>query len=327
MGRGDGDADLGGWEALNLVSLSEWSRGQIEAVLRLGLEVKAEPGRYRHSLEDRELLMIFQKPSLRTRVSFEAAILQLGGHAIHYDLAMSPWSMGKETPADTARTVSRYVDALMARLFNRNEMREIAAHATIPVINGLTDFEHPCQAIGDLMTLQERHGRLAGLRLAYVGDANNNVTHSLLDGCARTGVHLAIGCPADEEFRPSPAVLERASHCARESGAEIRIVHDAAEAVQGACAVYTDTWMSYHIPGERREARHRVLEPFRVTEALMSRAGTGAVFMHCLPAMRGVEVSAEVMDGPRSIVFDQAENRLHSEKAILLTLIGGPKQS
>jgi ornithine carbamoyltransferase len=308
---------------VNLLSLSDWPRDRIEAVVRRSLEAKRDPARFARALEGRILLMIFQKPSLRTRVSFEAAMLRTGGHAIHYDLAMSPWSLGKESPYDTARTASRYVDAIMARLFSTADMAELARGATVPLVNGLTDTEHPCQALGDLATLLERRGRLEGLTLAYVGDGKNNVTHSLLDGCAKVGVNVRVGCPDLEEHLPSPAIVARARRFAAEAGSSVEVVHDARAAVEGADAVYTDTWMSYHVPAERREARHRALAPFRVTEALLSHARPDAVFMHCLPAMRGVEQTAEVLDGPRSIVLDQAENRLHSEIALLLTLLPG----
>jgi ornithine carbamoyltransferase len=200
-------------------------------------------------------------------------------------------------------------------------MKALAAHATVPVINGLTDLVHPCQALGDLMTLHETFGKFEGLHVAYVGDANNNVTHSLLDACSKVGVHLTIGCPRGEEFEPAPHVLARARGFASETGSRLQVVHDARAAVSGAHAVYTDTWMSYHIPADRRAERERALVPFRVTSALMQAALPNAVFMHCLPAWRGKELDAEVIDGPRSIVLTQAENRLHTEKAILLTLI------
>ena len=307
---------------MNLVSLSDWSPGQIEEALRLSFAVKEFPEQYARSLAGRTLLMIFQKPSLRTRVSFEAAMLQLGGHAIYYDLATSPWGAGKETPADTARTVSRYVDAVMARLFHRADMKELADHAPVPVINGLTDFDHPCQALADLMTLQESTGRLTGLKLAYLGDGLNNVTHSLMDGCARVGIDLSIACPEGKAFEPAPEVLDRARAFASRSGSRIQVVHEARPAATGADAVYTDTWMSYHIPPERREERMGILRPYRVTADLMRQARSDAVFMHCLPAQRGMEVEAEVLDGPQSVVFDQAENRLHTGKALLLMLSG-----
>jgi ornithine carbamoyltransferase len=307
--------------AVNFLTLADWTPPRLEELLRFAAAIKKHPGEYRRALEGRVLLMMFQKPSLRTRVSFESAMARLGGHAIVYDLATSPWGLGRETPADTARSASRYVDALLARLFSHDDLLALAANATVPVINGLTDLEHPCQALGDLMTLQGQFGRLKGLRLAYVGDANNNVTHSLLDACSKMGIHLNIGCPSGAEFEPVPSILARARGFAAESGARLTVVHEAEAAVAGADAVYTDTWMSYHIPPERREVRERTLQPFRVTSALMEAAKQGAVFMHCLPAWRGKELDADVIDGPRSIVFAQAENRLHTEKAILLSLI------
>lgn len=306
---------------MNFLSVADWTPPRIEEILRFATGIKEFPEQHRRSLEGRILLMMFQKPSLRTRVSFESAMARLGGHAIAFDLTTSPWGHGRETPADTARTASRYVDAIMARLFRHEDLLALASHSTVPVINGLTDLEHPCQAIGDLMTLQEKFGRLRGLKLAYVGDANNNTTHSLLDACAKMGIHCSIGCPQGSEFEPAPAILKRARGFAAESGSRLEVTHDPWTAVHGADAVYTDTWMSYHIPPERREMREQTLQPFRVTSALMKAAKPGAVFMHCLPAWRGQELDAEVIDGPRSIVFAQAENRLHTEKALLLTLI------
>lgn len=307
---------------MNLLSLADWSRDQIEETIKLALQIKQNPEKYSQALAGRILLMFFEKPSLRTRVSFEAAMLQMGGHAIFYDLGTSLWGVGKETTADTARTASRYVDGIMARLFSRKHIQELAEQATVPVINGLTDFEHPCQAMGDLMTIQQKKGRLQGLKLAYVGDGNNNVTHSLLDGCAKMGLNMTVGCPEDSTYHPTATVLERAQTFSKETGGRIEVVHDAKESVSGANVIYTDTWMSYHIPAEERENRFRVLEPFKVTPDLMKCANPDATFMHCLPAQRGVEVTAEVLDGPQSVVFDQAENRLHSEKAILLILLG-----
>jgi ornithine carbamoyltransferase len=307
--------------AVNFLTLADWTPPRIEELLRFAASIKKHPQEYRRSLDGRVLMMMFQKPSLRTRVSFESAMTRLGGHAIVYDLASSPWGLGRETPADTARSVSRYVDAILARLFSHDDLLALAAHASVPVINGLTDLEHPCQALGDLMTLQERLGRLRGIQLAYVGDANNNVTHSLLDASSKMGIHLSIGCPPGAEFEPAPAILSRAHGFAAQSGARLKVLHDPEAAVAGADAVYTDTWMSYHIPPERREIRERTLRPFRVTAALMDAAKRDAVFMHCLPAWRGKELDADVIDGAHSIVFAQAENRLYTEKAILLSLI------
>lgn len=306
---------------MNMVTLAEWSAPKIEELLRSAAALKEYPEQHYHSLDGRILLMMFQKPSLRTRLSFEAAIAGLGGHAIAYDVEDSPWGQGRETPADTAKAASLYVDAIVARLISHEDLIALAVNSTVPVINGLTNLEHPVQAVADLMTLQERFGKLRGLRLAYVGDACNNVTHSLMDASGKMGIHLTIGCPPGEEYEPSKGILQRARGYAVESGGRIEIFHDARQAVSGAQAVYTDTWMSYHIPLDQRERRERVLQPFQVTESLMKSAGPGAVFMHCLPALRGKEMDAEILDGPRSVVFAQMENRLHTEKAILLSVI------
>jgi ornithine carbamoyltransferase len=308
-----------GWA--NFISIADWTRPRLDELLRLAISMKEYPEQYGHALDGRVLLMMFEKPSLRTRVSFESAMVRLGGHAIAYDLATSPWGQGRETPADTARAASRYVDAIMARLFSHDDLLSLASHSQVPVINGMTDLEHPCQALGDLMTLHEHFGDGQKLRVAYVGDANNNVTHSLLDMCSKMGIHLSIGCPQGKEYEPAKEILERARGFAVESGARVEIVHDARAAVAGANAVYTDTWMGYHVPSDRREFRQRMLLPFRVTSVLMREAAPDAVFMHSLPAWRGQELEAAVIDGPQSIVFAQAENRLHTEKAILLSLI------
>ncbi len=305
----------------HLLSLGDWPTEWIEETIARGLQIKREPRAYARALEGRVLLMLFQKPSLRTRLSFEVAMLQMGGHAIYYDLGTSPFGRGKESLADVARTASRYVDAIMARLFEQADLDELAAHATVPVINGLTDVEHPCQVLGDLMTIREKKGRLRGVKLAYVGDGHNNVTHSLLLGGAKVGLHVSVGCPEGPEYEPEAHILERARAFARESGAVIEVCHEARAAVAQADIVYTDTWMSYHIPPEQRQERERRLRPFQVTPELLSGARADALFMHCLPAERGAEVTPEVIDGPQSIVFDQAENRLHIQKAILLALL------
>jgi ornithine carbamoyltransferase len=312
--RGASDPD-------HFLSLAEWTRPRIEALLRFATAVKESPEQYRHGLDGRVLLMMFQKPSLRTRLTFESAVAKLGGHAIGFDLPGSPWGSGRETPGDTARTASLYVDAIMARLFSHAELLNLAAHATVPVINGQTDLEHPCQALGDLLTMQERFGGLEGLRVAYLGDASTNVVHSLLDSGPKLGLRLTIACPKGHDYQPDPPVLALAREAASRSDARPEVVRDALSAVAGAHVVYTDTWMSYQVPAEERESRSRDLTPFRITSALMKQAHPDAVFMHCLPAWRGNELDADVIDGPRSIVFAQAENRLHTVKAVLLSLI------
>ena len=307
---------------MNLISLTDWTGENIQKIIASGVHIKQHPNHYTQTLSGCILLMIFEKPSLRTRVSFESAMLQMGGHSIYYDLGTSPLGSGKETIADTARTASRYVQGIMARMFRRADMEELGRYATVPVINGLTDYEHPCQALGDLLTIQENKGTLQGLRLAYVGDGNNNVTHSLLHACSKMGMHMTVGCPEGQAFQPLQEVLEQARSFAQESGGNIYIEHDARSPVADADVVYKDTWMSYHIPHEEHERRFQMLDPFRVTETLMKHASPKAIFMHCLPAQRGNEQTAEVIDGPQSVVFDQAENRLHIEKAILVKLLG-----
>lgn len=306
----------------HLLSLADWSPKALTAVLDLAARMKAAPEDWAHALAGRVLLCLFEKPSLRTRVSFEVAMLRLGGHAIDYDLSRSPWRAGKETAADTARTASRYVDALLARLFSDADLRALADGATVPVINGLTDREHPCQALADWFTVRERHGAIAGRRLAYCGDGRNNVTHSLLDAAGKLGAELVVACPPDDAFRPEPAVVARARTFARASGGRIDVTDDPRAAVAGAHVVYTDTWMSYHTPPETRAARVAALTPYRVTTALMAVAHPDAVFLHCLPAQRGMEQDAVVLDGPQSAVWDQAENRLWTEMALLVTLLG-----
>jgi len=305
----------------DLLDLTCLSRCELTGLLDLADEVKANPRKYAESLKGRTLLMMFEKPSLRTRLSFEVGMTQLGGHAIYYDLSTSPMGR-KESVADTARTASRYVDLIMARLFSHSQLVELAGNASVPVINALTDYSHPCQVLADLQTLRERKERLGGLKLAYLGDGNNNVTHSLLVGCPLAGVDVSVGCPKGRGYQPAKEVLEEARKIAVRLGSSVEVTHDAAEAVRGADAVYTDSWMSYHIPKSRKAERVKALKPFRVTAKIMSNAMGDAVFMHCLPAMRGMEVTAEVIDGPRSVVFDEAENRLHIQKALMLRLLG-----
>lgn len=306
---------------LHLISINDWSVGLIREVIGLGRKMKADPAPYANAMHGKTLLMIFEKPSLRTRVSFETGMTQMGGHAIFYDMSTSPLGAGKETVQDTARTVSRYVDIIMARLYEHSKILEMARHSTVPVINALTDFEHPCQILADLMTIEEKKGRLAGLTLAYLGDGNNNVTHSLLYGCAKVGMNIRVGCPAGAEYSPHPKVVSEAQEVGKETGADVVVMHEAVPAVQGADVVYTDSWMSYHIPPHKLNERVRIFSPFQVNADLMAHAASDAIFMHCLPALRGYEVTAEVIDGPQSVVFDQAENRLHLQKAVMLKLL------
>ena len=257
--------------------------------------------------------MVFQKPSNRTRVSFEVGMYQLGGHA----LSLSPQEiqMGKrETPSDTGRVLARYIDAIMVRTFDHGELEELAGAADVPVINGLSDAHHPCQALADLLTVREEFGTLEGVKIAYVGDGNN-VAHSLAMACALTGAELAIAHP--EGHGPDPEVVETAAKL----GAAPVLTGDPDEAAAGARVVYTDVWASMGQEAEAAERKER-FAPFQVNEEMMDLAAGDAIFLHCLPAHRGEEVTAGVIDGPQSRVFDQAENRLHAQKALLYLLMG-----
>ncbi len=259
------------------------------------------------------LAMVFQKPSNRTRVSFEVGMYHLGGHALH--ISPEEIQIGKrETPSDTGRVLARYIDAIMVRTFDHDDLEELAGAADVPVINGLSDAHHPCQALADLLTVKEELGQLEGVKLAYVGDGNN-VAHSLAIGCALTGAELTIAHP--EGHAPDERIMQLAARL----GTAPTLTEDPHEAVAGARAVYTDVWasMGQESEAEERKAKFR---PYQVDEALMDGAAEDAIFLHCLPAHRGEEVTAGVIDGPQSRVFDQAENRLHAQKALLYLLLG-----
>ena len=304
----------------HLISLKDWSAQEILDVLDLAVKVKSSPEQYRQALTQKTLLMIFEKPSLRTRLSFETGMTQLGGHAIYYDMSTSPMGGGKETIEDAIKVISRMCNIVMARLFHHEDLLKMAEYATIPVINAVTDESHPCQNLADLLTIQEKKGTLKGLKLAYLGDGYNNVTHSLMRGCTKLGMHVSVGSP--EEQMPAVEVTETCAKFAQESGCELFVTDNPVEAVQDADIVYTDSWMSYHIPKEEEAARSKLFAPYQVNAALMSHAKPDAIFMNCLPALRGAEQTAEVIDGPQSVVFDEAENRLHAQKAVILTLCG-----
>ncbi|WP_282572026.1 ornithine carbamoyltransferase [Roseomonas acroporae] len=279
----------------------------------LGLAAAAKRGeRDDRPLAGRSVALIFEKPSTRTRVSFEVGIHQLGGHAVV--LSGRDMQLGRgETVADTARVLSRYVDAIMLRTDSDAKLRELAEHATVPVINGLTDASHPCQIMADVLTFEEHRGPIAGQTVAWCGDGNN-VARSLIQAAARLGFALRLATP--EALRPPQALLD----WARAEGAEVTLTDDPAAAVAGARCVVTDTWVS--MSDDPNSQRHNLLMPYRVDSALMAKAAPDAIFMHCLPAHRGEEVTAEVIDGPRSVVFDEAENRLHAQKGVLLWALG-----
>ena len=300
------------------VNEKEWKPREIAAVIDLAVSVKREPARFRAALEGRTLAMIFEKSSTRTRVSFEAGMFQLGGLAMF--LSSRDLQLGRgETVGDTARVLSRYTSVIMARTNSHSTVEELARHASVPVINGLSDLLHPCQALADFLTVRERFGSERGFPLCYVGDGNN-VAHSLLVTGAKLGARVAVVTPPG--FAPRPEVVGWAREAAGETGGAVLVTNSLEEGLAGARAVYTDVWASM---GQEAQAaqRARAFEGYRVTERVFSMAAADAVFLHCLPAHRGEEVDAAVIDSPASAVFDQAENRLHAQKALLLTLLEG----
>ncbi len=300
----------------DLLTGTEWNAAATRDLLQLAADIKARPDRYRGALGGRVLALIFEKPSLRTRVTFEVGIQSMGGSAVFLDHTQSHLGERESIP-DVAHSLERWVHAIVARVFLQASLELLAEKARVPVINALSDRYHPCQALTDFFTLEEKFGALRGLKLAYVGDGNN-VCHSLLAAGARLGAHLRIATPRG--YEPAADVVAEARRAARETKAKIELFEDPAEAVTGAQAVYTDTWTSMGFEAEAAQ-REAAFAGFQVSPELMELAAPDAVFMHCLPAHRGSEVTDDVLDGPRSIVFDQAENRLHVQKAILLTLL------
>lgn len=300
----------------DLLTGAEWNAAGTRDLLQLAADIKARPDRYRGALTGRVLALIFEKPSLRTRVTFEVGIQSMGGSAVFLDHTQSHLGEREAIP-DVARSLERWVHGIVARVFQQSELELLAAKAKIPVINALSDRYHPCQALTDFFTLEERFGALRGLKLAYVGDGNN-VCHSLLLAGARLGAHLRIATPAG--YAPSADIVAEARRTARETRGKVELFENPAEAVAGVQAIYTDTWTSMGFEAEASQ-REAAFAGFQVNDEMMSLAAPDAVFMHCLPAHRGSEVSEDVLDGPRSIVFDQAENRLHVQKAVLLTLL------
>jgi len=302
----------------DFISLADLTPAQLENLIQEAVALKAERqhGGNAPLLQGKVLGMIFQKPSLRTRVSFEMAMHHLGGSAMY----LSPNEIGlgqRESVADVARVLSRYVDAIMARVFAHDHVLELARYSRVPVINGLSDYSHPCQGLADLLTIYEKFGRFKGLTLAYVGDANNVLT-SLLFGGAKLGMRVVSSNPAG--YTPRPDVLALAGEFARASGGSVEVIEDPHLAVRGADVIYTDVWTSMGQEAERAE-RLRIFPPYQVNEQLVSEAKPDAIVMHCLPAHRGEEITDEVVDGPHSVVFDQAENRMHAQKAILVELL------
>jgi len=296
----------------DVLRIRDLARDEAEAILTLAgrLKTKLRAGRPHPLLAGRTLAMIFEKPSLRTRVTFEVGMGQLGGSAIH--LAPGDIKLGeRESPGDIARNLERWVDLIMARVFSHRSVVDLAGAARVPVINGLSDLHHPCQVLSDCFTLRERRGKLDGLRVVFVGDGNNMV-HSWMDAAALLGFDFVLACPPG--FEPNPAIVA-------EAGPRVTVTHDARAAVRGADVVYTDVWTSMGQEAEV-EARRKAFRPYQVNEQLVSLAAADALVMHCLPAHRGEEITDGVLDSPQSVVFDQAENRLHVQKAIMVWLLG-----
>jgi len=304
----------------DFISIHDLGLYEFTEFIDFAKEIKAKPDRVRKKLKGKILAMIFQKPSLRTRMTFEVGMLQLGGKAIY--LAPSDIQMGsREGVYDIGKNLELWVDGIMIRTFAHQNVIDLAESCRIPVINGLTDLLHPCQALADFLTLYERYRCLKSFKLAYVGDGNN-VCHSLMFAAAKAGAKMAVGTPPG--YGPNPEIVKLAAEDGRETGYALTLTNDPVEAVSGADAVYTDVWASMGQEAEK-EKRAKLFAPFQVNAGLMAKAKPEASFMHCLPAHRGEEVSSEVLDSRNSIVYDQVENRLHAQKAIMLSLMGEAK--
>ncbi|RLI57949.1 MAG: ornithine carbamoyltransferase [Candidatus Thorarchaeota archaeon] len=301
----------------NFIDLSDFGRPELRYFLDTGhdLKRKQKRGEPHEILKGKSLAMIFMKSSTRTRVSFEVGMTQLGGHALY--LQPSGTQLGRgETIGDTAQVLSRYCDVIMARVYAHSEIAGLAEHATVPVINGLSDLLHPCQIMADLMTIEEHKGRLEGLKITYVGDSNN-VSNSIMQGCTIMGMDVTIGSP--EGYTPSEEIMKRAETLSKKYGTTLEVVNDPKEAVKGADVIYTDTFFS--MGQERSKEKEEALMAFQVNRTLVNAAKNDVIVMHCLPAHRDEELTSEVMDGPHSVVFDQAENRLHAQKGIMALIV------
>ena len=302
----------------DLCSLADFSAEEIVTVLELSHSVKESPAEFRHALEAKQMVLFFEKASLRTRLTFEAAINTVGGSAIFVDQTQSPLGERESLP-DMARNLERWMDVIVLRTYAHETVTELADVARTPVINALSDLEHPCQALADFMTIEERFGSAAGLTVTYVGDGNN-VCHSLMLLAAQVGAHFRVASP--KGYGPRLEMIHKALAIAESTGGSITLMSEPAKAVAGAQAIYTDVCTSMGLEHEATK-RAPIFEPYQVNEALMRQAEPDAIFMHCLPAHRNAEVTSAVLDGPQSVVFDQAENRLHTQKALLLLLLGG----
>ena len=304
----------------DLISLHDLTSDEVKELLELGIKLKAEKkaGIEHHILKGKTLGMIFTKSSTRTRVSFEVGMTQLGGYPLF--LSSNDIQLGRgETIYDTAKVLERMLDGIMIRTYSHQDVLDLAEHANIPVINALTDLLHPCQVLADLMTTYEHKGKLEGLKLAYIGDGNN-MAHSLMYGCAKAGMNCAVATPDDAKYQCDAEVVANAKDDFKKAGTELILTNDPVEAIKNADVVYTDTWVSMGME-EEKEERQRLFMPYQVNGELFENAASDAIFMHCLPAYRGFEVTEEVIDGPQSVIFDEAENRLHAQKAVMVKLM------
>jgi ornithine carbamoyltransferase len=302
----------------SLASLYDLTKEEVEQVLKTSalLKSKLSRGEEHPLLKGKTLAMIFEKPSTRTRISFEVGMWQLGGYALY--LSSNDLQLGRgESIGDTSRTLSRYVDGIMARVFAHQTILDLISFSGIPVINGLSDYSHPCQGLADLFTIYEKKGKLSGLKLAYIGDGNN-VAHSLIYGCTKVGMNITLACP--KGYEPNPQVVSRGKEEAFKNGCEVKVIHDPKEAAQVADIIYTDVWASMGQEKERGK-RVKIFRAYQVNQRLVKNAKEDYLFMHCLPAYRGVEVTDEVADSKNSVIFDQAENRLHTQKALLVLIM------
>lgn len=304
----------------DLISIQDLTGAEIENIFNVTAALKKEKSKTGEQLKGKSIALIFQKPSNRTRVSFEVAIWQLGGNCIY--LGPDEIDLGRrESASDVAKTLSRYVDGIVARTFSHQDVIDLAKEASVPVINGLSDLAHPCQALTDIFTIKEKFGQTKGLNVAYVGDGNN-VCNSLMFGCVFTGININIAAP--KGYEPNPSYVKSAERFIGKTGSKIKVTNKPEEAITGADVIYSDTWVSM---GQEDEAKKRLkdFKGFQIDAKLAAHAKKDYVFMHCLPAHRGQEMTAEIIDGKHSIIFDQAENRMHVQKAILIFLLGGTK--
>ena len=298
----------------SLASLYDLTKEEIEQILKTSelLKLQVYRGQEHPLLKEKTLAMIFEKPSTRTRVSFEVGMWQLGGYALY--LGAGDLQLGRgETIGDTAQVLSRYVNGIMARVFAHQTILDLVKHSRVPVINGLSDYSHPCQGLADIFTVYEKKGRFSGLKLAYVGDGNN-VAHSLIYGCSKMGMTVVLGCP--KGYEPDSQVVAKGKEEAKRNGCEVIVTHDPKEAVKSADVIYTDVWTSMGKEKEKEE-RVKIMKPYQVNRDLVKLAKEDYIFMHCLPAHRGEEVTNEVADSRNSVIFDQAENRMHAQKALM----------